>query len=469
MLAVLGGAIAANSAPAFAWGQIYSSPGTPVSAGGLINSSPGTAASASNAFATSQASGYNSTWRIYPNGPLDPLTHAISTTSSGFQSTGTGSYTYNACAAYGEVTTYLGGGVSGCRPACVAGEYQIGNDGVCQGTPGCGGRPQWAWSAATCAGTHPQWTFSACVNGVQTETAYNAWTGAVTGVSTVSCLNGAPGTTSPAPVYRPPAPIVLPPPPPACPAGEQLVTQTTYATQQRCVPTYSTVWQEQAVSVPVTQTVWEAVQVPYTAYRAVPETTYVWNPSATCWTNRYWVGWGWATGTSCVGAWVPQTTWVLQAYTAYRTVYQPVTTTVYQTQWVNRPVVVQTGQSCSWQTVPQTTTSCQPTVTVTTQTQQTAVFSACMPNPVATRYAGQPIAPPTGDQWVAASGARPDTLVPGPGWAIKAVTTTAVTTRCQLVNSAGARSCSSSSSVIGTQYQEVYDPQDCPYPVVMPR
>ncbi|WP_139061462.1 hypothetical protein [Sulfobacillus thermosulfidooxidans] len=118
------------------------------------------------------------------------ITSQISTSTSGFTQDATneaGGYTYNGCASQGAVTAYnAASGESYCRPAregCPAGEVQINNDGVCQGT------------GSDNAGTFAQWTFSACVNGHQTEYTHNVNTGAVVDQNTISCVAGS--NTSP--------------------------------------------------------------------------------------------------------------------------------------------------------------------------------------------------------------------------------------------------------------------------------
>lgn len=109
------------------------------------------------------------------------LTSQITSTTAGFNSDATneaGGYTYNGCAAYGEVTAYnTTSKQSYCsHTGCPAGEKQINNDGVCQGT------------GSDNAGTYAQWTFSACVNGHQTEYTHNVNSGAVVDSNTISCI-----------------------------------------------------------------------------------------------------------------------------------------------------------------------------------------------------------------------------------------------------------------------------------------
>lgn len=105
--------------------------------------------------------------------------------------------------------------------------------------------------------------------------------------------------------------------------------------------------------------------------------------------------------------------------------------------------------------------------TITTSTGNACVpptFEGCMPNPVETTYQGQTIEPPTNDQWVTQGGAQPDTLLPGPGWAIDGTPIEQTTTDC--TGSGTSKTCTTSQQQVGTTYQEVYDPQQCPYPVV---
>lgn len=139
------------------------------------------------------AAGWNNTGTQYTSTSLAPsttwqiggaFTNTIAQTTPGFSSSSqkSGQYTYNSCAASGEVVAYLGNNTSGCVQSCPAGEYQIGGDGVCQGHPGCTG------TAAQCAGTHQQWTFSACQNGSQLEYTWNPTTGALLNTQTVSCV-----------------------------------------------------------------------------------------------------------------------------------------------------------------------------------------------------------------------------------------------------------------------------------------
>ncbi|MCL6562464.1 MAG: hypothetical protein K6U87_05600 [Firmicutes bacterium] len=84
-------------------------------------------------------------------------------------------------------------------------------------------------------------------------------------------------------------------------------------------------------------------------------------------------------------------------------------------------------------------------------------YAACMPNPPLTTYDGQPVQPPQGDTWVVQGGAQPNTILPGPGWAIDQVvqTTELPTTPPQVLSQK-------------TVYQEAYDPTDCPYPLLVP-
>ncbi|MBX5468195.1 MAG: hypothetical protein K6U14_12000 [Firmicutes bacterium] len=84
-------------------------------------------------------------------------------------------------------------------------------------------------------------------------------------------------------------------------------------------------------------------------------------------------------------------------------------------------------------------------------------YAACMPNPPLTRYDGQPIQPPQNDGWVVQGGAQPDTILPGPEWAIDRVvqTTELPTTPPQVLSQR-------------TVYQKAYDPTDCPYPLLVP-
>lgn len=247
-----------------------------------------------NAYGNSQTGIHSSGTSWTPaSGTSDPLTQTIGTSTPGFQPTGNGQYTYNGCAAQGGITAYnVATGKSYCQtgtfvngqyipPQCPAGEAQIDNDGVCQGT------------GSDSPGIYPQWTFSACVNGQQTEYTHNVQTDAVVSQSTVSCV------ANPAPTSNPP------------------------------------------------------------------------------------------TGGSSTPIYTPPPTYTPPTYTP------------------------------------------PPVVTTSTQTVVgTFTFAACMPNPEETTYNGQPIQPPQNDQWVTAGNAPPNTLLPGPGWAIDVAPQTLVTTTC---------------------------------------
>jgi len=130
-----------------------------------------------------QATG-TTAWNPAP-GLQDPLSQTISSSTSGFNQVSgqSGQYTYNGCASSGAVTAYnASDNEAYCsNTGCPAGESQINGDGVCQGT------------GSDSAGTYPQWTFSACVNGEQTEWSHTVSgpnAGAVTSTSTVSCVAG---------------------------------------------------------------------------------------------------------------------------------------------------------------------------------------------------------------------------------------------------------------------------------------
>ncbi|NMP24493.1 hypothetical protein [Sulfobacillus harzensis] len=336
--------------------------------------------------------------------------------------------------------------------------------------------------------------------------------------------------------------------PTSCPAGQELAPVTTYTTENRCTPTYTTETYTSAVQVPVTttqaytayrqedQTYTYTVQVPqtrtgvryvkqpYTAYRTVPVTTRVWVNTSHWATGRRWVSTGgrydcywvsrrrvcrwvstgywqtysywvnsgyWQTYSYWVnsGYWSTRTTYTREAYTAYRTVRQTYTYTVYvpetrtgvrvvsvpytayrtvttyQTEYRTGTEQVQTGETCQSVTIPVTTDQCEPvTVTTTTQSAGPQIFDRCMPKPLLSTYHGQPVHPPTHDNWVTAGGAPPNTLLPGPGWAIDHTQLEKVITTC--VGSGANQSCSQQVQPDGVGYQEVYDPNDCPYPVV---
>ncbi len=87
-----------------------------------------------------------------------------------------------------------------------------------------------------------------------------------------------------------------------------------------------------------------------------------------------------------------------------------------------------------------------------------------MPNPLLSTYHDRPVHPPTNDNWVTAGGATPNTLLPGPGWAINHAVLEEVTTTC--VGTGVSESCTQSEKPGGVGYQEVYNPTQCPYPVV---
>ncbi len=266
------------------------------------------------------------------------------------------------------------------------------------------------------------------------------------------------------------------------------------------------------VQVPQTRTGTRSVQQAYTAYRTVPVTTRVWINTSHEVTGRRWVSTGhyacyvqrgiricrwvnsgyWQTYSYWVnsGYWAFRTTYQQQAYTAYRTVQQTYTYTVmvtetrtgtrqvqvpytayrtvttYQTETRTGTETVQTGESCQKTvTVPTTTNQCEPvTVTTTTQAAGPKILNRCMPYPTLKTYHGQPILPPTHDNWVTAGGAKPNTLLPGPGWAIYHTPLQRVTTTC--VGTGASQSCTQSTQPAGAGYQEFYDPNHCPYPVV---
>ncbi len=141
-------------------------------------SSAGSTATSSTTSSWTPSSGYQ-----------QDLSSSISSNTPGFQSAGTGQYTYNGCAARGDITAYNATThQSYCRSGstCPAGEHQINGDGVCQGT------------GSNSPGTYAQWTFSACQNGTQTEWSHNVNTDAITSTSQVSCVLGSPGSTNPA-------------------------------------------------------------------------------------------------------------------------------------------------------------------------------------------------------------------------------------------------------------------------------
>ncbi|PSR21502.1 MAG: hypothetical protein C7B43_21275, partial [Sulfobacillus benefaciens] len=154
---------------------------TTQSTGSSAASTSGTPTNNSNASAHQQG------WHP-ANGYQQDITHTISTTTQGFQSAGTsGQYTYNGCASQGAITAYNAStNTVYCDTSntCPAGEKQINNDGVCQGT------------GSDNAGTYAQWTFSACVNGTQTEYSHNVQTDAVTSTSQVNCVPGSQSNTS---------------------------------------------------------------------------------------------------------------------------------------------------------------------------------------------------------------------------------------------------------------------------------
>ena len=266
------------------------------------------------------------------------------------------------------------------------------------------------------------------------------------------------------------------------------------------------------VRVPQTRTGTRYVRQAYTAYRTVPVTTRVWINTSHWATSRHWVSTGrryecywagghrychwattgyWATSRYWVssGYWASHTSYRQQAYTAYRTVSQTYTYTVYvtenrtgtrqvqvpytayrtvttyQTETRTGTETVQTGESCQTVTVPTTTNQCEPvTVTTTTQAAGPKILNRCMPYPTLKTYHGQPILPPTHDNWVTAGGAKPNTLLPGPGWAIYHTPLQRVTTTC--VGTGASQSCTQSTQPAGVGYQEFYDPNHCPYPVV---
>ncbi|WP_053958318.1 hypothetical protein [Sulfobacillus thermosulfidooxidans] len=292
-----------------------------VSVGGWTytgTTSSGTSGGLGNATGTSLPSGAIVTGNsLYSNGYSDPLTQTIGSSTPGFQSIGGGQYTYNACAAQTGGLNAFVNGQSVCLPAgqgCPPGEAQIDGDGVCQGT------------GSDNPGIYPQWTFSACVNGYQTEYTHNVQTNAIESQSTVPCVANPVSTTG---------------------------------TSTSSVPT--------------------------------------------------------------------------------------------------------TGTSAPTYTPPPYTPP--PVVTTSTQTVVgTFTFAACMPNPEETTYNGQSIQPPQNDQWVTAGNAPPNTLLPGPGWAIDVAPQTLVTTTC--TGTGANQSCVQSSQPDGSVYQEAYDPNDCPYPVV---
>ncbi|POB09672.1 hypothetical protein CO251_15830 [Sulfobacillus sp. hq2] len=340
---------------------------------------------------------------------------------------------------------------------------------MCQGTPGCTG------SASQCAGTHQQWTFGACNNGTQTEYIWGAHSGALKGTEQVACVTGTSTASSPAPSSNPstsnhtqhtrpsyhytgptsggtatPLPIVSSSPP-ACPYDDQLQTQTTYTTQTVCTPVTQTVSYTYDISIPYTLTGVRYEEEPYTVYERVPVWTEIWSPRALC------------INTTCYGGMVDQIRYEEQAVTQWHAVPEYYSYTAYrmqiETEWRQETI----GDHCAPAQEAHTTTSCVPRTTITTTTQvvgPTAV--ACMPNPVMREDNGQPIAAPEGDTWVEAGGATPDTLLPGPGWAIDRATQYKVTTTC-----VDGTECTQTRVPDGPpKYSEAYDPTFCPYPVV---
>ena len=449
----------------------------------------GTGASSTASTSTSGTSSNNSQTGWSTSGLQNPLSQTISSTTSGFNNTvsnETGSYTYNGCASRtGGVTAYnTSTGKSYCTQAgqgCPAGEQQINGDGVCQGT------------GTDSAGAYAQWTFSACVNGKQTEYSHNVNTGAITSTSQVTCVSGSqttqPTSTPPTysqptytpttttqPTYTPSTTTYTPPPTStsptttstqsaACPAGEHQHTTTTYTTQQDCTPITERELVTTYESVPVTEEGVRYVTEPYTVTEDVPVTSYYWDTQMNCYDNwNYLPGIGWYPIRACNGGWASHTTYQEQTVTQWRTVPQDYTYTAYVTRPITSWRDVATGaQSCTSVQVPHSSTTCIPNVTVTSHTITSQVLSACMPNPALTTYRGQTIQPPTNDNWVKQGGAQPNTLLPGPGWAIEKTIKTRVTNTCK--GSGSNQTCVTTETPIGTTYQEQYNATQCPYPV----
>ncbi len=324
-----------------------------------------------------------------------------------------------------------------------------------------------------------------------------------TTTTTTTTTTGTPTTTSTTPPPAEPTgtpitgtTITAPTTSSSCPAGQELESVTSYTAEQQCTPTYSSepytytvevpeteyvteeipetettyvtqnVTESYACTIPETETVTETVPYSCTVSRTVCYETETHrricrteHEPSTCYrtenvTETVEVP---STCTETVQETVPETQTIYVQETVPETVYVSEEETGYET--------VQTGESCQTVEVPSTTEQCEP-VTITQQVTSVGVptFDICMPNPELTSINGQKINPPTNDQWVTQGGAPPNTLLPGPGWAIDSTGLQLVTTTC--VGTGANQSCQEQTSPMGSGYQEVYDPNNCPYPVV---
>lgn len=413
----------------------------------------------------------NSTYTWTPHsGDQDPLTQQISTTTSGFNADGSsgeaGGYTYNSCAgktggvaAYNPTT-----GVAYCTNAgqgCPSGEHQVNGDGVCQEG----------------SGNYAQWTFSACVNGTQTEYSHNTQTGAVTSTSQISCVSGSSSPSQPSSGsgstgggytgggYVPPTHSYAP----SCQSAPTSIHISSVSTNGTIVTVRGSGLPTLTGQAPVTY--------------GDDYGNFLWSQSSSPMST---------TGEAVGNAFPYSPDWGIHVLQSSSTELQFIPAD-NNGQAMNSPSGTWylylmpagddiTGSQCAvWNGIPNTapacpsgeheatqttytTTACVPNVTVTTHDLTTTALAECMPDPLITTYNGQTIQPPTNDQWVTQGGAIPNTLLPGPGWGIQGTTTTQVTNTCQ--GSGSNQTCTTTTKVLHTTYQESYDPAQCPYPVV---
>lgn len=471
-----------TSQPSQSSTPVTSTSGTPSnnSQASTANTSTSSAGSASASPASnSQASTSSATYTWRGTGLQSAIKSRINKSTSGFSqkaSSGeSGGYTYNSCAAKtGGVAAYTSTGESYCtnrNQGCPAGEYDPNNDGVCQSVSG---------------GSYPQWTFSACVNGTQTEYSHNPQTGAVTSTSQVSCVSGSQGSTSTGSNNTTSGGT-----PPGNSSGGSGGNTTSTSNPA-----------------PTTSTGGTSTGGGYTSGYTAPNTCQ--KPSS----RKIHVTHVYTNGTivTVIGKNLPTLTgpssvtygtdygnflWsqsnvssVVSGNAVGNTLpYHPdwgikvLHSTSSQLQFIpadnngqsqNPPTgtwnlylapanqSIDSNQCATWSGTP----GSPPAKTTTTKTVTLAwKVERCMPNPVLHTYHNRPIQPPTNDNWVKSGGAQPNTLLPGPGWAIERAVQEKIQTTC--TGTGASKSCTQKIIWHKHQYREVYDPDRCPYPVVV--
>lgn len=115
------------------------------------------------------------------------LTSSYTNTATGDESVGDGQYTHDSCASEGEIVAFNGSTAYCSTNGCAGGQEDV--DGVCQDLNG----------SCSSGGIYPQWTFSSCANGIETETSHNTCTDATTGTSTIACTDAATTTATTTP------------------------------------------------------------------------------------------------------------------------------------------------------------------------------------------------------------------------------------------------------------------------------